>query len=232
VGDAPGEAVGAGVEAGELRLEGEADAGHPVEHERLDLGPGGGAGTVDVLVVRGVEHDHVVAGLAQREHVVRGVVHVAVGLHLGLGAEEADVAVGDPLVVEPGHRVGHGDGMAPVDAQAVGDDADPHAGVGEPPQGLGGAGKRGHVAEHAVLEHREAVEPVELLGPLDAPLGEVPRSRVAQRVGVDAPVLGDDRAEGGRVVTADAVEVDAEDEVPAHRAVLTSRRRGSRGPRR
>ena len=39
VGDAAGEAVGAGVEAGELGLERDAELGDAVDHERLDLGP-------------------------------------------------------------------------------------------------------------------------------------------------------------------------------------------------
>ena len=75
----------------------------------------------------------------------------------------------------------------------------------------------GHVAEHAVLEHGEAVEPVELLGARDAPLGEVPRAGVAEGVGVDATVLGHHGPEAAGVVAAHAVEVDAEDEAARSR---------------
>ena len=231
VGDAAGEAVGAGVEAGELGLEGYAGLGDPVDHERLHLGPRCGTGSLDVAVVRSVVDDHVVARLAERVHVVGRVVHVAVGLHLGLGAEEADVAVGDARLVEPRHGVGHGHRVAPVHAQAMRDDADPHARVRQAPQAVGDARERGHVAEHPVLEHREPVQPIELVGAGDAPLGEVPGAGVAERLGIDPAVLGHHRSERARVVAAHAVEVHPEDEPSAHDG-LTTRRPGSRGRRR
>src|SRR5262245_50478712 len=89
------DAVGAGIEAGELALQALADRGrHPFD-ELLDLVPRAGTRSVELTVVRLIEDDDLVAECAQRDDVVRTVVDVRVGFHFGLRTEEADVAVRD-----------------------------------------------------------------------------------------------------------------------------------------
>ncbi len=63
-----------------------------------------------------------------------------------------------------------------------------------------------------MFEHGAAMHRVEATEVGEAPLGEVPPALLGQRRGVDAALGRDDRAEGTRVVGADAVEVDPEDE--------------------
>ena len=134
-------------------------------------------GPVDLGVVRRVEHDDVVASVPERRHVVGRVVDVEVGLDLGLATEEAEVPVGDAVAVEPGDGVGDRHLVAPVHDEAMGDDPDPHAGVGEAPQGRRRSPSNiGMSAEHAVLEDGQAVEAIEPTDVVELPLVEVPRS--------------------------------------------------------
>jgi hypothetical protein len=160
------------------------------------------------------EGDDVVAGRPERLDVVGGVVDVDVGLHLGLLAEEAQVAVGDAVLVQPRDGVADHLPVAPVHVQAVGDEADPHAGVRQPPQRVGATLDGGHRAEHPVLQDRSLVDAAEVGLVADAPLREVPVLAGRQVLHRHAEVVGDDRGEGRGEVAADAVEVDAED----HRA--------------
>ena len=65
-----------------------------------------GPGAVQVPVVGLVERDHRAPRRPQRLDVVGGVLDVGLRLHLGLVAHEAEVPIGDPLLVEPRHGVG------------------------------------------------------------------------------------------------------------------------------
>ena len=99
----------------------------------------------------------------------------------------------------------------------MGDDPNPHPGVGQPPEHLRAAVERPQVPQHPLLGDGETVEPLEL-GVVEAPLGETPRPLDRQVVGVDAAFGGDDLAETVGVVGAHPVEVDAEHEcTTAHR---------------
>ena len=104
---------------------------------------------------------------------MRRIVDVEVRSHLGLVAHEADVAVRDAHPIQPLDGVSYGGGVTPVDVEPVGDDTDPHAGIGEPPEGLGRSGDHRHPAQHPVLGDGQAVEALELVG-REAPLREVP----------------------------------------------------------
>jgi hypothetical protein len=114
--------------------------------------------------------------------------------------------------------------VAPVDVEPVGDDADPDAGVRQPPQHLGRALDGGHGLEDAVVGHGGLVEPLELVRG-QAPLAEVPRPLQRQRRHVDALLGHHDVAERAGVVAAHAVEVDAQDEAvaAAHAVTLAGR---------
>ena len=107
-------------------------------------------------------------------------------------------------------RVGDGRGVAPVHVQAVGDDADPHAGVGQPPQRLGGPGDGGIVRKMRCSITAAWCRSSNSAG--QAPLAEVPRALQGQRSRVDPGPLGDHVAQRRRVVAAHPVEVDPEDE--------------------
>jgi hypothetical protein len=63
-----------------------------------------------------------------------------------------------------------------------------------------------------MFEHGAAMDRVEAAEIGETPLGEVPPSLFGERAGFDATFGRDDRAERTRVVGADAVEVDPEDE--------------------
>ena len=102
--------------------------------------------------------------------------------------------------------------MGPVDVQPVGDDADPDAGIGEPPQGVGRAVDDGHGANHVELGDGPVVEAVVLVGG-ESPFVEVPGAVQRQRVGLHAPEFGDDLAEPPGVVGHHTVEVHAEHEL-------------------
>ena len=198
---------------GSGRLQRQPELGDPVADEVLDLGPVVGPGPGDAPVVRLVVHDDVGTVLAQRHDVVRGVLDVAVGLDLRLGPEEAQVAVRDAGGVEPVDRVGHGRGVAPVHVEPVGDDADPHAGVGQPPQRLGDARASAGIVRKMRCSSTAAWCSVLELGGGQAPLAEVPRPLQGQGARTSRPgALDDDVAQRGGVVAAHAVEVDAEDE--------------------
>src|SRR5690606_39983642 len=101
-------------EALELGLDGIAGPARRLGDEVLDLEPVDGPRSVEMAVVRRVEHDDLVAPLAEREDVVWRVVDVEMRLDLGLVAEEAEVAVGDAVGVEPLDGVGDRDGVPPV----------------------------------------------------------------------------------------------------------------------
>ena len=77
------------------------------------------------------------------------------------------------MFVEPRRGVADRPFVGPVDVQPVGDDAQPDAGVGEPPQGVGGALDDGHRADHVVLGDGELVQPVVLVRG-EPPFAEVP----------------------------------------------------------
>ena len=141
---------------------------------------------------------------------------------LRLATEEADVAVGDAVMVEPFDGVAHGDRMTPVDVQPVRDDADPDAGVGQPPQGIGGTGDDRHRADHVVLGDGGLVQQLVLAG-CEAPLVEVPRPIERQRIDRDAAQLADDLTKPSGVVGDHPVEVDAEHELLIHVHSLPSR---------
>lgn len=167
------------------------------------------------MVVGRLEHDHVVTCLAQGSHVVRSVVDVDVGFDLGLGPQEADVPIGDPSVVEPGDGVAHRLGMAPVGVEPMGDDADPHAGIGQPPKGIGAALDGGQCAEQAVFGDCHAMQP-DVFGFVEMPLVEPPGTLLWQCVRVDTALLRHERPEAERVVGTNPIEVDTEDERVVH----------------
>ena len=71
------------------------DSGGGERHQVLHLGPTPHPGAVEMAVVGLVEDDDSVAGGPECRDVVGGVVDVQSRLDLGLGAQEAEVAVGD-----------------------------------------------------------------------------------------------------------------------------------------
>jgi 5'(3')-deoxyribonucleotidase len=209
------DAVGTSVDAGELLLESARPFGDEIADDRLGLGPVASAQSVEPAVVRLLEDDHRVAVLAQLLDVVRRVVDVGVRFDLGFGTEEADVAVGNAVDVEPGGRVADRLVVAPVHVQAMGDDAYPDARVGEPPQGVGGPGNHVHRAEHVVLHDGDPVK-IGILAGGQTPLAEVPRPFERVHLGVDAADVGEDLAEPPCVVGDDTIEIDAQHELPVH----------------
>jgi hypothetical protein len=165
-----------------------------------------------VAVVGLVEDDRGLAGGAEPDDVAGGVVDVDVGADVGLVADEAQVAVGDAVLVEPRGRVRGRGLVGPVEQQPVGDDADPHArsdrrhsasatpGIGAIVRKMRSSRTAWRWAASKVLEAQP-------------PLGVGVHDRLGRQRGGVAPELpGHRRAEGRLVVGADPVEVDPEHE--------------------
>ena len=201
------------VDARELRLDpvDPLSFGEPFHDELLDLGPVPGPWVALIAVVGLIEDDDLVAGLAERNDVVGGVVDVEIGLDLRLRSEEAEIAVGDSSLVEPLDGIGNRRPVAPVEVQAMGDDPDPDTGVGEPPQRLRNPVDRIEIAEHALLDDGMAVVILEFAG-LEPRFREVPPAFERRRGLLDAEAFGHDAAKAHRVLGADAVEIDAQHE--------------------
>ena len=158
-----------------------------------------------------VEDDHLVACRPQSLDIVRRVVDVEVGFHFRLGAEEAQIAVGDVGPVQPFNRVASGNLMAPVDVQTVCDDANPHSGIGQPPQRLGGSLDHLQVPEHSAFGDCVSVVVFEVVR-TESPLFKVPSSFQSQRLFRYFEPFGDNPTKAAGVFRANAVEVDAEHE--------------------
>ncbi len=214
VSSTPREAISSRVEAWKLWLH-SLLLGDEVHHDLLDLHPVGGPRAVESLVVWLIEHDDGIARCPKGFDVVRGVVDVNVGFDLWLLAQETDVSIRDLVVVEPRHGVAHGGGVAPVVVEPVGDDANPHPSIRQPPQSVGASFELRERGEESQIGHGVLMQPSEF-GRIEAPLGEVPRTLQRERIGIYTFVLGHDFSEGKGVVGADAIQIDTEHEVLGH----------------
>ena len=81
------------------------------------------------MVVGLVKDDGLVPSASELFDIVRRVIDVDIGSHIGLVAEEAKIAIRDLLRVEPLHGVGNRSGVTPVHIQTVGDDSDMDASI-------------------------------------------------------------------------------------------------------
>ena len=169
------------------------------DDERLRLRPVAGTirgGHVE-MPVRGMAEDDDVALLAQqRLDVVGAVLDVQVGVDRALLPHEAEVPIGDAVAVQPLDGLADRDPVEVLDHQAVGDDPDPDAQVGEAAQGGAGARDHPHVEVEVALHHRESMHLVELAG-LDAPFGHLPADLGGQQLQVPAEPLRDHTAHEG-----------------------------------
>ena len=183
--------------------------GGKVHNHVLEFGPILGSGSIEVLVVRLVEHDRVESSGAQLNDVVRSVIDVNVCTNVGLVAEEADISVRDAMGVEPLDRVRHRRGMTPVDVQPVRNDPNVYTGVGQSPERIGHPVDDGHVREQTMFGDGHCMQPLKAAGPLQIPLSKVPRPLQRKRFFGNPKLFCDDRAKGGRIVAADTVEIDS-----------------------
>ena len=100
--------------------------------------------------------------------------------------------------------------LTPVDVKAVGDDPDPHARIGKPPEGIGRGVDDRHPSQDPAFGDRVVVEALELLA-VQPPFSEVPGPFQGKVVEPAAEFLGNHRAEGVGVVATHPIEVYAED---------------------
>src|SRR5262245_8909582 len=182
----------------------------PVNHlvrflPRLD------ARLADIRVRAVCEADRVIALAPQIFDILRAVLQIQVGAHLFLLFHEAQVPVGNAVAVEPVDGLTDGGAVEVVDEEAVGNDADAGAVIGQEAQVLASAVNHRHGLEQAALCDREAVQAAVLFFRLDAPLDQAIRDLGCQLVEAALEPFGGDFAHAAVKVGTDAVEVDADD---------------------
>jgi hypothetical protein len=124
-------------------------------------------------------------------------------------------------MIEPFDGVGDSNSVAPVCIKAMGDQSNPHTSVGKTPERLRCPRDDRHRPEHAVLNHRQLVQPFEF-GSVHIPLGEVPRLLRRERRQIDSSFLGNDPPKCFGVITTYSVEINSEDEF-GHSQLLEER---------
>src|SRR5262249_22789666 len=182
----------------------------PVNHlvrflPRLD------ARLADIRVRAVREADRVVALAPQILDILRAVFQIEVGAHLFFLFHEAQVPVGNAVAVEPVDGLADGGAVGIVDEEAMGNDADAGAFIGQQAQVLAGAVNHRHGLEQAALRDGEAVQAAVLLFRFDAPLDQAVGDFGRQFIKAAFEPFGGDLAHAAVKVGTDAVQVDAHD---------------------
>jgi hypothetical protein len=143
---------------------------------------------------------------------VRGIVDISIGFDLGFIAQKAQIPIRNRVFVKPCDRIGDSHSVAPVCIEAMGDEPNPNTSVGKTPEGFCRTRYDRHFPEHAVLNHRQTVESLEL-GSVHLPLSEVPSFLRRQRGQINSSFLGNHPSKGFGVITAYSVEINSENEL-------------------